>query len=164
MNPPLIHFLLTYTILLKLLTWHLKCRYVLRENSTRTYGFRKVHYTPIAIRPYHLLVLNSLCSYLQKPFQTESNCNPKSKCFSLLFTLQLCTNAKYERCFIQPCHQQCTHSWVSETSAKIYLYLGPWAKTLWTVYRSLFSRKTHEMEIGKFQLHFRVSGKITLDP
>lgn len=64
MNLPLINFLLTYTILLKLLTWNLKCKDVLNENSTRTYGFRKVHYTPIAVMPYHLLVLNLLCSYI----------------------------------------------------------------------------------------------------
>jgi hypothetical protein len=31
------------------------------------------------------------------------------------------------------------------------------------LYRSPFSRKIHEMEIGKLQLHFRVSGEIILD-
>lgn len=45
----------------------------------------------------------------------------------------------------------------------IYVF-SPWANILWTMCRSLFSRKIHEMEIGKLQLHFRVAGEITLDP
>lgn len=35
----------------------------LSENSMRTYGFRKMYYTPIAVMSYHLLAWNSLCSY-----------------------------------------------------------------------------------------------------
>lgn len=41
-----------------------ECKYVLPENSITTYGFRKVHYTPIAVMPYCPLILNSLYSYL----------------------------------------------------------------------------------------------------
>lgn len=63
-NPLLIYFLLTYTIFLKLLTWNMKYKDVLSENSTRTYGFRKVYYNPFAVMPYCVLILNSLCSYI----------------------------------------------------------------------------------------------------
>lgn len=121
MNPLLIYFLLTYTILLKLLTSNMKCKYALSENSTRTYGLRKAHSSHIVIMPYYLLVLNSLRSYIQKPFQKVQIILPNINSLSLYYLFCNCAPMFNMQDASLELQLAVYLFWVSEPSAKIYV-------------------------------------------
>ena len=167
MNPRLIYFLLTYTILLRLLTWNVKCKDVLYENSTRAYALEKF-FGIIPLLLYYLATywfwihsaLTSKYTFKKVPTLIP-NMNPFFLYHVNFVIVHWCSIWKMLHLALSLSSIPIP---VFLTLAEIYLCHSPWANILWAIYRSLFPRKIREMEIGRLWLHFRMSSEITLDP